>query len=147
MDRGIINFLQKHHATIARVAIFIVFAWFGFLKVIGASPANPLVADLLHKTLPFISFESFIILFGLFEIIIGVLFLIRGAERLAIALLVIHMITTLGPLIFLPSVTWQSAFVPTLEGQYIIKNLAIIALAISIASNLHPWKLDKKAKK
>jgi len=28
--------------------------------------------------------------------------------------------------------------VPTLEGQYIIKNLALIAVAIGIASHLHP---------
>jgi hypothetical protein len=42
----------------------------------------------------------------------------------------------------LPAVTWQSFFVPTLEGQYIIKNLVIIALAIALASHLEP--LQKK---
>jgi uncharacterized membrane protein YkgB len=76
----------------------------------------------------------------LFECLIGILFLIKGAERIVIPLLFIHMLTTFGPLIFLPSETWHSFLVPTLEGQYIIKNLIIIALGIGIAAHLHPLK-------
>jgi hypothetical protein len=52
---------------------------------------------------------------------IGVLFLIKGAERVVLPLLAIHMVTTFLPLFFLPEVSWQSALVPTLTGQYIIK--------------------------
>jgi hypothetical protein len=44
------------------------------------------------------------------------------------------------PLFFLPEVSWQSAFVPTLTGQYIIKNVVIIALAMGIAAHLHPLR-------
>ncbi|MCC7436506.1 hypothetical protein IT402_01365, partial [Candidatus Nomurabacteria bacterium] len=58
--------------------------------------------------------------------------------RVVFPLLLFHMVTTFLPLIFLPSIVWQSAFVPTLEGQYIIKNLVIIATAIGIVSHLHP---------
>jgi hypothetical protein len=79
-----------------------------------------------------------LILFGLFECLIGILFLIRGAERVVIPLLFIHMVTTFGPLVFLPSETWQAFLVPTLEGQYIIKNLVIVAAAMGIASHLTP---------
>jgi uncharacterized membrane protein YkgB len=84
------------------------------------------------------SFHSFLILFGVFECLIGILFLIRGAERIVIPLLFIHMITTFGPLFLLPQETWSGFLVPTLEGQYIIKNLVIIAAAIGIAAHLHP---------
>ncbi len=59
-------------------------------------------------------------------------------ERLVIPLLALHMITTFMPLFLLPSITWAGFFVPTLEGQYIIKNLVIIAAAIGIAAQLHP---------
>jgi hypothetical protein len=48
-----------------------------------------------------------------------------------------HMVMTVC-LILLPAVTWMMPFVPTLEGQYIIKNLVIIALAFSLASHLRP---------
>ena len=49
-------------------------------------------------------------------------------------MLIPHAITTFAPLVLLPGLVWKSFFVPNLIGQYIIKNLVIIALAIFIAS-------------
>lgn len=125
---------------VARFGLFVIFFWFGLLKVVGLSPASAVVERLFNQTIPFMSFGTFLILFGLFECLIGILFLIRGAERVVIPLLFIHMITTFGPLFLLPQETWSGFLVPTLEGQYIIKNLVIIAVAIGIASHLHPLK-------
>jgi uncharacterized membrane protein YkgB len=85
-------------------------------------------------------FDTFLILFGLFEMLIGIMFLIRGLEREVIPLLVFHMITTFMPLFLLPEATWTGMMIPTMEGQYIIKNLLIIAAAIVIAAHLHPLK-------
>lgn len=143
LDRNIIRALRKFGLPAARIALFIVFFWFGFLKIIDASPANPLVESLLRKTLPFLSFESFIAGFGLYEMAIGLFFIIPGLERLAIALLVPHMIATFLPLVFLPEITWKSFLIPTLEGQYIIKNFVIVALAFSIGAHLHPLGKDE----
>lgn len=125
---------------LARVALFIVFFWFGMLKLLGLSPANALVAAQLAMILPFWSFESFKFILGMVEMLIGVAFLFPRFERLAIALLIPHMIATFLPLILLPHISWQRAFVPTLEGQYIIKNLVIIALAFGLAAHLHPMR-------
>ncbi len=130
----------------ARFALFVVFFWFGILKIIGTSPANPMVADLLGATMPFMSWDTFIILFAVYEIIIGISFLIPRAERLAIALLIPHMIMTGLPLIFLPVMTWQGFLTPTLEGQYIIKNLVIVAVAMGIAAHLHPFAKNPSKK-
>lgn len=143
-DSLLINFFRKISIPFARIALFIVFFWFGILKIIGTSPANPMVADLMQATLPFMTWDTFIILFSIYEILIGISFIIPKFERIAIALLIPHMIMTMLPLIFLPDMTWQSSFTPTLEGQYIIKNLVIIALAMGIASHLHPLKKDLK---
>lgn len=121
----------------ARFSLFVVFFWFGALKIIDESPANPLVSKLLEETMPFMSSETFIFLFGLFEVVIGLSFLLPKIIRISVAMLVFHMITTFMPLVLLTDVTWQRAFVPTLEGQYIIKNLVIIAVAISIVSHMH----------
>lgn len=118
-----------------RFSLFVVYFWFGILKLVGSSPANPLVANLLEKTLPFLTFEQFIIGFGIYEILIGILFLIPKMEKIAVALLLPHMIMTTGPLVFLPQITWQSMFTPTLEGQYIIKNMLIISGALAIIAN------------
>ncbi len=140
IDLIFIRAFKKMAPALSRVAIFIVFFWFGILKVLSLSPANPLVAELLKVTLPLITFQQFIIFFGIFEMIIGIAFLVPGLERLAIALLIPHMITTILPLVFLSQMTWTGFLVPTLEGQYIIKNLVIIALAFVIGSQLKPWK-------
>ncbi len=139
-DIKAIHFFKKVAEPSARIGIFVVFFWFGLLKVIGLSPASDVVRALFERTIPFMSFDLFLILFGLFECLIGILFLIKGLERIVIPLLFIHMITTFGPLVFNTTDTWQKFLVPTLEGQYIIKNLVIIACAIGIASHLHPIK-------
>ncbi len=145
IDLKLITFFKKVSLPVARFSLFIIFFWFGLLKVLGLSPASQLVQNLFESTIPIMSFDLFIILFGIFECLIGVLFVVKGVERVAIFLLSIHMVMTLGPLILLTEETWQSFLVPTLEGQYIIKNLVIIASAIGIASHLHPMKstLDK----
>ncbi|GIW66528.1 MAG: hypothetical protein KatS3mg095_0426 [Candidatus Parcubacteria bacterium] len=136
IDEKIINFLNKIWRPLARISLFIVFFYFGFLKVLGLSPATPLVDALFQKTLDFFSFSYFIIFFGLFEMIIGLAFIIPRLERLAIFLLIIHMVTTFLSLILLPQITWHKFLVPTLEGQYIIKNLVIISLAFVIGAHL-----------
>lgn len=138
LDVHLIHFFKRISVPAARIALFVVFFWFGILKVIGLSPAGALVYQLYEQTIPFLDFHTFYILFALFECLIGVLFLIPRAERVVLPLLLIHMVTTFLPLVFLPSGTWQSFLVPTMEGQYIIKNLIIVAAAIGIAAHLHP---------
>ena len=138
LDIRIIHFFRRVSVPVARLGLFVIFFWFGALKVIGLSPASGLVQQLFEQTVTLISFNQFMVLFGLFECLIGVLFLIRGMERIVIPLLFIHMVTTFMPLFVLPEITWSQPFVPTLEGQYIIKNLVIIAAAIGIAAHLHP---------
>ncbi len=138
LDAKIIHFFRRISVPVARFGLFVVFFWFGFLKVIGLSPASGLVQNLFESTVPFMPFHTFLIGFGVFECIIGILFLIRGFERIVIPMLFMHMVTTFGPLFLLPTETWSGFMVPTLEGQYIIKNLVIIAAAIGVASHLHP---------
>lgn len=138
LDATLIHFFRRFSIPAARFGLFVVFFWFGILKVLGLSPASGLVQRLFEQTIPFMSFETFLIWFGIFECVIGLMFIFRGLERIVIPLLFVHMITTFGPLVFLPQETWNAFMVPSLEGQYIIKNLVIIAAAVGIAAHLHP---------
>ncbi len=142
-DSRLIQTCQKLALPFARVALFVVYFWFGFLKIIDVSPANPLVEQLQQRTLPFLTFHEFIVFFALFEMLIGLLFLFPKMDRVVLPLFAMHMLTTFLPLVFLPEVTWQAVFVPTLEGQYIIKNLVLIAAAIAITSRTKPLKEKK----
>jgi len=140
LDQKFIDLLGIISMPLARFAIFVVYFWFGILKVLGTSPANPLVNDLLQKTLPFLTFEQFIVYFGVFEMAIGILFLFPKLDRISSLILASHMVTTAMPLILLPAATWQSFLVPTLEGQYIIKNILIVALVFGLGARLKPLK-------
>lgn len=140
-DVEIIHAFRTLSIPVARIGLFIVFFWFGFLKILALSPASPLVQNLFEHTMPIMPFDTFMVAFGAFECIIGILFLIKGMERVVIPLLFIHMLTTILPLFLIPEVTWSSFLVPTLEGQYIIKNVVIIAAAIGIAAHVHPMKM------
>lgn len=138
VDIELIHFFKKISEPIARIGLFVVFFWFGALKIFDLSPASPLVQALFEKTIPIIPFSTFMIIFGIFEMIIGILFLIKGYERLVLPLLFAHMVTTFMPLFIIPDATWSGFLVPTLEGQYIIKNLVVIATALGIIAHLHP---------
>lgn len=138
IDHEIIHFLRRAFVPVARFAVFVVYVWFGFLKLVGLSPAGPLVHDLFNATIHFMSFNTFFMLFAAFEVLIGILFLIPRATRIVIPLLFLHMVTTLLPLFLLPHEVWSGFLVPTLEGQYILKNLVIISVAIGIAAQVHP---------
>ena len=140
IDLELIHAFRRLSIPVARIGLFVVFFWFGILKVIGLSPASPLVHALFDETVSIIQFPTFIVVFGLFECLIGILFLIRGTERVVIPLLFMHMITTIMPLFMVPAATWSGFMIPTLEGQYIIKNILIIAAAIGIAAHLHPLR-------
>lgn len=136
IDRFLIGSAERYSVPLARFAFFLVFFWFGILKVLMLSPANPLVSRLLDATLPFLSFEQFNVAFGLFEMLIGVLFLLPKAGRVVIPLFLFHMLTTSLPLFLLPEIAWQAPFVPTLEGQYILKNIALVALAVAVVARM-----------
>ena len=116
-----------------RIPIFIIFFWFGFLKVLDLSPAQQLVKDTVFW-MPLLSAENWTYIIGLWEILIAVCFLFKNTTIIAMILLFIQMSGTFLPLIILPEVTFQDSnpLIPTLEGQYIIKNIIIITAALII---------------
>jgi len=144
IDIHIINFFRQASVPLARIGLFIVFFWFGILKVFDVSPASPLVQALFEQTISWMNFGNFLFLFGLFECLIGIMFLFPKVERIVIPLLFFHLITTTMPLFMLPTATWTAFFVPTLEGQYIIKNILIVVAAILVAAQVHPFSRSNK---
>lgn len=81
-----------------------------------------------------LEFSHFLIAFGLFEMVIGLIFLSGKFDRLGLVLVVIHLALTALPLFIPTGVVWSKPWVPTIEGQYILKNLVILALAVNLAS-------------
>ena len=123
----------SHILWFGRLSMFLIFFWFGALKVFGVSPAEELVMHLYDKTLiDLLATPHFSTFFGLFECAIGIVWLFPSATKVAFWVFLGHMITTFLPLVFLPEDAWSDLFCPTLIGQYIIKNLALIGLALFV---------------
>ncbi len=116
-----------------RTALFIVFFWFGMLKVVQISPAEALINHLHQLTIQhLIGIRDFLFLLGIAECIIGGLWLIPKLTRYTVIIFLVQMLTTFLPLVLLPKETWNNILVLSLSGQYILKNIVLIASAFTI---------------
>lgn len=138
IDLRLIAFFRRIFNPAARLAIFVVFFWFGILKVFGLSPASPLAEALTAKTVGMQHFDLLFMVLAILECVIGLLFLFPKLTRIVVPLLLLHMVIVCSPLVLVPEYTWQAFLVPSLEGQYIIKNAVVVALAIGVAASVKP---------
>lgn len=128
---------------INRSALFLIYFLFGFLKIISLSPAEQLVVNLHRITLgEFVPIDKFLIILGAAECLIGILWLIPKLTKYALVIFLIQIATTFLPLIVLPEDTWQGALIPSLTGQYIFKNIVLIACAFTVYKDcqVRGWK-------
>ena len=133
MDEAIAAWMHRHGVTFLRISIAIVFIWFGVLKPLGVSPAT----ELVERTVYWVDPKWFIPFLGWWEVLIGLCMLWRPLIRASIGLLALQMPGTFLPLVLLPKVCFLHVpWAPTLEGQYIIKNLVLISAAIVIGGTV-----------
>jgi uncharacterized membrane protein YkgB len=134
LDRTIAGWMRQYGFFVLRFSLAIIFIWFGALKFFpGLSPA----VDLVKRTVYWLPPEIFIPILAAWEVLIGLCLLVRPLVRVAILLLFLQMGGTFLPLVLLPEITWlRFPYAPTLEGQYILKNLVIIGAALVIGSTV-----------
>lgn len=130
--------MSKHSVTLLRVSIGIVFFWFGIQKFFpGMSSAE----DLATRTIEVMTFGLIeqsvgMFLLAFWEVIIGITFIFGIYMRIAIPLLLLQMIGTITPLFFFPEETFTVApVIPNIIGQYIIKNIVLIAAGMVIGAH------------
>lgn len=141
-DSWFIAFAKRHYQWIARVSLFVIFFYFGFLKLVGLSPASDLALGFAkHIGMGSYAMELFYAL-AVVECVIGVLMLFPKLTRIAIFIMAAHMVLVSAPIVLYPEATWVRPLVPSLEGQYIIKNAALVALALGLVAATKP--LTKK---
>jgi uncharacterized membrane protein YkgB len=70
-----------------RIPLFVIFFWFGLLKVIELSPAQGLIIDTVYW-MPFLSPENWVIVIGYWEMLIGLFFLAKKNHFLRYAIIV-----------------------------------------------------------
>ncbi len=126
-----------------RISIGVIFVWFGVLKFWpGLSPADQLATETIDKlSFGLISQDVARILLAILETAIGIGLLTGKFMRLTLLMLVFQMIGAATPLFLFQELTWARPFVPTLEGQYILKNLVVVSAALTIGATVRGGKL------
>lgn len=133
LDATIAATMDRWGIPVLRVAVAIVFIWFGALKIVGISPA----ADLVAATVYLVPAAVFVPILGVWEVLIGLSLLYRPLIRLGILLLFLQLPGTFLPLVLVPeAVFFAFPYALTVEGQYIVKNLVIIGAALVIGSTV-----------
>ena len=130
--------LALHSVTLLRLSLGVVFLGFGVLKFFpGLSPA----ADLAGETFRELTFGLVPESVGLFfvaalETAIGLSLLTGRLLRLGLTLLAVAMVGILSPLVLLPEELFRGAlWAPTLEGQYVVKDVVLLAAALAVAGS------------
>ena len=148
VDRFITGWLGQHGVTLSRLSLGIIFLWFGALKFVPDwSPA----ADLASRTIQQVTFGLVrpawgLLLLAIWETAIGVGLLTGKFLRLTLFLLAVQMAGTLLPLVLFPSETFLVfPLAPTLEGQYIIKNLVLVSAAAVVGATVRGKGLKPEA--
>lgn len=114
---------------VLRVALGIVYLWFGALKLVGVSP----VLELVRQSYPLLGILPLYLALTLFEIGLGVWLLSGVRTRWAAAAVVFHLLGTFGVLVFAPQISFYPWFpFLTMDGEFVIKNLILMAAAISL---------------
>ena len=144
----VIDWMKKNGFFLLRVSLGIVFFWFGILKFFpGISPAQELAIDTIRiMTFGFVP-DGFIINgLALWEVLIGLGLITGKFMRETLILLFLQMAGTFTPVFLFPAeVFTRFPYAPTLEGQYIIKNIVIISAAIVLGGRLAKKRTEEIA--
>ena len=144
VDRRITGWMAARGVMLMRLALGLVFLWFGALKFFpGLSPAESLAGRTIEAlTMGAVPAGIALPILAAWECAIGIGLLTGMFLRATLLLLFIQMLGTLTPLVLFPTETFtQFPFAPNLEGQYIIKNAVLIAGAIVVGATVRGGSL------
>jgi uncharacterized membrane protein YphA (DoxX/SURF4 family) len=136
--------MARYGVRLLRISLGVNFFWFGFLKFFpGLSPAQ----DLATRTISVLTFGKVapwvaMIVLATWESAIGLGLIFGVFMRATLFLLFVQMLGAITPLVLFPHETFvRFPYAPTLEGQYIIKNLVLISAGIVIGATVRGGKL------
>ncbi|HVL47827.1 MAG TPA: hypothetical protein VM889_04665 [Candidatus Thermoplasmatota archaeon] len=134
LDLRATRLMARYGATLLRVALGVVFLWFGLLKVIGRSPVEALVAG----TIPWAPASVVIPALGILEVALGVGLVLGLALRAVLAIFWAQLAGTFLVLVLQPAVAFQDGnpLLLTVEGEFVVKNLVLIAAGLVVGGTV-----------
>ncbi len=144
VDRRLTGWMASNGLLLLRLSLGVIFFWFGFLKFFpGISSAESIATQTIEMlTFGLIPPRTSVVLLAAWECIIGLGLLVGVGMRFTLFLLFTQMLGTITPLFFFPGQAFLvTPWVPTLEGQYIIKNLVLISAGIVLGATVRGGRL------
>ena len=136
--------MANHGIALLRISLGLIFLWFGFLKYFpGVSP----IEDLSIRTMKVLTFNIFSekslpVALATLECLIGIGLLTGKLLKVTLALLLLQLIGAFSPIFIFPSEVFKIIpIVPTLAGQYIIKDIVIISAGILLGGTVRGGKM------
>jgi putative oxidoreductase len=132
IDALLMPWLATHSARLLRMSLGFVFLAFGVLKFFpGVSPAEEIAERTMSAlTLGIVPEDAGRLIVAAMESAIGLCLLTGRWMRIGITLLGLAMIGVMSPLVLFPGDLFAGDFrAPTLVGQYVLKDLVLLAAA------------------
>lgn len=137
------RWLMRYSISALRISLGAVLLGFGFLKYFpGVSPAENLVLATMHVLtlglVPAVVPNSVaLVLVATLECVVGLLLITGRWLRLTIAALAVQLAGILSPTVLLAGRIFAGPYhMPTLEGQYVLKDVILLTAAMVIATTV-----------
>src|SRR4028119_1960603 len=140
VDVRITQWMARYGVVTLRVALGVVFFWFGVLKFFpNLSPAQTLAVETIDVlAFGLVPGAVSLVLLATLECAIG-LGLISGTfmRPTLLLLLAFQMVGAASPLLLFPGEVFNAfPYAPTLEGQYIIKNIVLVSGGLVVGATV-----------
>jgi uncharacterized membrane protein YphA (DoxX/SURF4 family) len=139
LDVRITRWMARNGILLLRISMGIIFLWFGALKFFpGLSPAADLATRTIERlTFGLIAADVSILILAVWESLIGVGLIFGIFMRATLLLLFLQMLGTISPILLFPQEVFTAfPYAPTLEGQYIFKNMVLISAGLVIGATV-----------
>lgn len=134
LDERATRFMQEYGITLLRLALAVVYIWFGALKIVDRSPVKALIAD----TAPWADTSWLLPVLGVWEVIIGLGLIFPVVLRLTLLLFWLQLAGTFLVFITAPGHAFQddNPLLLSDSGEFVLKNLVLISAGLVVGSTL-----------
>lgn len=129
-ERRATAWMAEHGILLLRVALGVVFVWFGALKIVRETP----VEGMLSAVVPFVPPAVLVPAVGVLEVAIGLGLLADRLLRVVLVLLVAELLGTFLTFVVLPGAMFVEGnpLLLSSDGEFVVKNLVLIAAALVV---------------
>ena len=139
IDKKIFEAFYKHGHNAHRISLGLIFVWFGLLKPFGEKTTTSLLAHTIYFFPP----EIILPLLGWWEVAIGLTLIFKPLVKYSIVLQFVRIPGTILAFIIHPEICFvHIPYVPSPEGQYLIKDIIILFAGIAIAGTIYKEKAN-----